>query len=141
MTQAPLSSRRPYLLRAMHEWMSDNGQTPHLVIDAAIDGVAVPRKYVRDGKIVLNASYTATAALLIKNDWVTFGARFDGASFEVRLPINSVLGIYARETGEGMIFSDDEATTEAGASTPAASAPSKPTGDDEPRRAHLKVVK
>jgi stringent starvation protein B len=125
----------------MHEWMTDNGQTPHLVVDAAIDGVAVPRQYVRDGKIVLNASYSATAALLIKNDWVTFGARFDGASFEVRLPINAVVGIYARETGEGMIFSDDEASGEAAGSATAPSPPTKPTGDDEPRRSHLKVVK
>ena len=135
MAQAPLSSRRPYLLRAMHEWMTDNGQTPHLVIDAAIDGVTVPRQYIRDGKIVLNASYTATSALMIKNDWVSFGARFDGSPFDVHVPLNAVLGIYARETGEGMIFSDDEPAPDG--PTP----PTKPTGGDEPRRPQLKVVK
>lgn len=136
MAQEPqLSSRRPYLLRAMHEWMTDNGQTPHLVVDAAIEGVAVPRQYVRDGKIVLNASYTATAGLLIKNDWVTFGARFDGTSFDVRLPLQAVLGIYARETGQGMIFSEEEPGPEA--PTP----PPKPPAADEPRRAKLTVVK
>jgi stringent starvation protein B len=133
--EPPLSSRRPYLLRAMHEWMTDNGQTPHLVVDAAIDGVEVPRQYVRDGKIVLNASYTATSGLMIKNDWVSFNARFSGNPFEVRLPVQAVLGIYARETGQGMIFSDDEP----GPDVPPS--PSKPTGGDEPRRPQLKVVK
>ncbi len=136
MTQAPLSSRRPYLLRAMHEWMTDNGQTPHLVVDASVPGVTVPRQYVRDGKIVLNASYTATAGLMIKNDWVTFGASFDGAQYEVRLPLGAVLGIYARETGEGMIFSDDDPAPESPVP------PGKPTGGgDEPKRPQLKVVK
>jgi stringent starvation protein B len=130
-----LTSRRPYLLRAMHEWMTDNGQTPHLVVDAAIDGVVVPRQYVREGKIVLNTSYTATAGLMIKNDLVTFNARFNGSAFDVRLPMLAVIGIYAKETGQGMMFSDDEP----GPDVP--SPPSKPTGGDEPRRPQLKVVK
>jgi stringent starvation protein B len=133
MPDAPPTSRRPYLLRAMHEWMTDNGQTPHLVVDAAHDGVAVPRQYVRDGKIVLNVSYSATAGLLIKNDHITFSARFGGAPFEVRLPVAAVLGVYARETGQGMIFSDEE-------TGPPPTTPPK-TGGDEPRRPQLKVVK
>ncbi|HXQ64653.1 MAG TPA: ClpXP protease specificity-enhancing factor [Steroidobacteraceae bacterium] len=136
MAQEPqLSSRRPYLLRAMHEWMTDNGQTPHLVVDAGIDGVVVPRQYVRDGKIVLNASYAATSALLLKNDWVTFSARFSGTAFEVRLPVNAVLGIYARETGQGMIFSDDAPSPDSPDPAP------KPPGGDEARRPQLKIVK
>ena len=121
-TVRPLTSRRPYLLRAMHEWMTDNGQTPHLVVDAAVEGVVVPRQYVRDGKIVLNASYTATAGLQIKNDEVSFSARFERTPFEVSVPVHAVLGIYARETGQGMIFSDDEPAP-------------------KPRRPRLKVVK
>jgi stringent starvation protein B len=131
----------------MHEWMTDNGQTPHLVVDAAVDGVVVPRQYVRDGKIVLNASYSATAGLLIKNDYVSFSARFGGTPFEVRLPVVAVLGIYARETGQGMIFSDDEpaAPPPAGPpSGPPSGPPARPTGSgpgDEPRRPQLKVVK
>jgi stringent starvation protein B len=131
----PLTSRRPYLLRAMHEWMTDNGQTPHLVVDAGVEGVVVPRQYVRDGKIVLNASYSATAGLLIKNEGISFSARFSGAPFEVSLPVHAVLGIYARETGQGMIFSDDEPAPEP------PTGPVKPGGGDEPRRPQLKVVK
>ena len=133
--EEPLTPRRPYLLRAMHEWMTDNGQTPHLVVDAAIEGVEVPREYVRDGKIVLNVGYAATAGLVIKNDWITFSARFGGVASDVRLPVQAVLGIYARETGQGMIFSDDEPVPEPPGSPP------KPSGSDESRRPQLKLVK
>jgi stringent starvation protein B len=133
--EQPLTPRRPYLLRAMHEWMTDNGQTPHLVVDAAVEGVVVPRQYVRDGKIVLNVGYSATAGLVIKNDSIGFSARFGGVAFDVSLPVHAVLGIYARETGQGMIFSDDEPTPEPNGGPP------KPTGGDEPRRPQLKVVK
>ena len=101
-------SRRPYLLRAMHEWISDSGHTPHLVVDAGVAGVDVPRQFVKDGKIVLNVSWSATAQLKLGNDEVTFSGRFGGASMMVFVPINAVLAIYARETGQGMIFSDDE---------------------------------
>lgn len=134
-TEPTLTSRRPYLLRAMHEWMTDNGQTPHLVVDAAVPGVEVPRQYVRDGKIVLNASYSATAGLLIKNDWIGFSARFSGTPFDVKVPVNAVLGIYARETGQGMIFSDEDQGPEP------PTGPVKPAGGDEPKRPQLKVVK
>ena len=130
-----MTSRRPYLLRAMHEWMTDNGQTPHLVVDAAMDGVAVPKQYVRDGKIVLNASYSATAGLSIKNDWVAFSARFGGVPFEVMIPVHAVQGIYARETGQGMIFSDEDPVPEP------PGGPVKPPPDEAPKRPQLKVVK
>ncbi len=96
----------------------------------------MPRQYVRDGKIVLNASYTATAQLVMKNDLITFSARFNGASFEVRLPVRSVIGIYSRETGQGMMFSDEDL----GAEAPAPSG-KKPPGGDKPKRPPLKVVK
>ncbi len=101
-------SRRPYLLRAMHEWISDSGHTPHLVVDAGVVGVDVPRQFVKDGKIVLNVSWSATAQLKLGNDEITFSGRFGGASMMVFVPVNAVLAIYARETGQGMIFSDDE---------------------------------
>ncbi len=123
----------------MHEWLTDNTQTPHLVVDAGVDGVQVPRQYVRDGKIVLNVSYEATSGLLLKNDWVSFGARFGGVAHEVRVPLRAVLGIYSRESGQGMVFSDDDLPPP-GETPP--SPPSPPTsGGDEPRRARLTVVK
>ena len=130
------SSRRPYLLRAMHEWITDNGLTPHLVVDAETEGVAVPRQYVRDGKIVLNVSHSATAGLVLGNDVITFSARFGGTPFNVRLPAQAVVGIYARETGQGMVFSESERDPPPGSPTP------RPAGGgDEPRRPKLKVVK
>ncbi len=139
MTDNPLlTSRRPYLLRAMHEWLTDNTQTPHVVVDAAGEGVQVPRQYVRDGKIVLNVSYEATSGLLLKNDWVSFGARFGGVAHEVRLPMRAILGIYSRESGQGMVFSDDDMPPSDQPPTP----PVPPAGGtDEPRRARLTVVK
>jgi len=141
LTETPaLSSRRPYLLRAMHEWLTDNTQTPHLVVDAGVDGVQVPRQYVRDGKIVLNVSYEATSGLLLKNDWVSFGARFGGVAHEVRIPMRAILGIYSRESGQGMVFSDDDLPPPGDDAPP--SPPTAPTtGGDEPRRARLTVVK
>ena len=104
-----MKARRPYLLRAIHEWISDSLCTPHLVVDANAGGVEVPRQYVKDGKIVLNVSWSATANLRLGNDEVSFSGRFGGASMSVRVPIIAVLAIYARETGQGMIFADDDA--------------------------------
>jgi stringent starvation protein B len=124
----------------MHEWLTDNTQTPHLVVDAGVDGVQVPRQYVRDGKIVLNVSYEATSGLLLKNDWVSFGARFGGVAHEVRIPMRAILGIYSRESGQGMVFSDDDLPPPGDDAPP--SPPTAPTtGGDEPRRARLTVVK
>ena len=131
---ASVTSRRPYLLRAMHEWISDNAQTPHIVVDAQIEGVDVPRQYVKDGKIILNLSHAATSALKLGNEWVEFNARFAGVTRHVKVPLGAVLGIYARETGQGMIFSENDM----GPGPPAGKA-SASTGKG--RRPHLKVVK
>ena len=128
-TDRSLSSKRPYLIRAMHEWMSDNGHTPHL----GVDGVVVPQEHVKDGRIVLNISYSAAHALQLDNDAVAFRARFSGQPFDVHVPVRSVLGIYARETGQGMVFSD---------SGPDDPEPDPSGGDDDASRgSHLKVVK
>lgn len=127
-------SRRPYLLRAMHGWVSDSGSTPHVIVDASRPGVQVPRAYVKDGKIVLNVSISATQRLVLGNDWVEFDARFAGVVHHVKVPVNAVLGIYARESGEGMVFPADEGGPEP--------PPTKPTPADETgRRPQLKVVK
>jgi stringent starvation protein B len=100
-------SKRPYLIRAMHDWMVDNSHTPHVVVDASFDGVCVPTEHIKDGKIILNVSDSAAHNLKLTNDAVSFRARFGGTPFDVWAPIRSVLGIYARETGQGMIFSHD----------------------------------
>ncbi|MEM7611242.1 MAG: ClpXP protease specificity-enhancing factor [Pseudomonadota bacterium] len=129
-----VTSKRPYLIRAMHEWMSDNGHTPHLVVDALQDGVTVPREHIKDGRIVLNISYTAAHTLQLDNSVVSFRARFSGQPFDVRVPVSSVLGIYARETGQGMVFSD--------ASDQDDPDPADNGGNDEAGRSpHLKIVK
>ena len=100
-------SKRPYLIRAMHEWMGDNSHTPHIVVDTSVDGVSVPVEHIKDGKIILNVSDSAAHNLKLTNDSISFRARFSGAPFNVWVPIQSVLGIYARETGQGMVFSQD----------------------------------
>jgi len=124
----------------MHEWMLDNDFTPHLVVDAKRDGVRVPQAHVKDGKIVLNVSPTATRALSLRNDFVTFEARFGGVSQQLVIPVGAVLGIYARETGQGMIFGEDD-TQQAGASSAGSDEPppSPPAGTG--KRAKLKVIK
>ena len=133
----PLRSRRPYLLRAMHEWISDNQQTPHIVVDAGISGVNVPRQYIQDGKIILNVSLSATSGLNLGNDGVVFRARFGSMTHDVSVPIAAVLGIYARETGQGMIFSDADAP-----SPPPTMPPDQPPGGEVKRtKPTLKVVK
>ena len=121
---ADLPSLRPYLVRAVHEWCTDHGFTPYLVV-AVDERVQVPREYVRDGQIVLNISYDATANLRIDNEEVTFKARFGGVARDVVIPIGHVIGIYARENGQGMAFPHPDPIDEDGAgSTHGASRPS-----------------
>ena len=87
MGTSPRLSRRPYLLRAMHEWVSDSGGTPHVIVDAERPGVQVPRAYVKEGKIVLNVSASATQRLALGNEWLEFDARFAGVVHHVRVPV------------------------------------------------------
>ncbi len=131
----PQSSRRPYLVRAMHEWMSDNGQTPHLVVDATLEGVEVPSAYVKDGRIVLNVSWSATQSLRLGNDFIEFSARFGGVPHSVRVPVAAVAGIYARETGQGMLFQGDDSPP------PEPTAPNGGSTSDTGKRPKLRVVK
>jgi stringent starvation protein B len=132
-------SRRPYLLRAMHEWIIDSGHTPHVIVDARRTGVEVPAAYVKDGKIVLNLSTTATQRLQLTNDCIEFDARFAGVVHRVHVPMQAVLGVYARETGEGMVFSEGEnEPTPPESPTPPGKPPPAPS---EGRRAKLTVVK
>ena len=97
------SSTRPYLLRALYEWCTDNGFTPYVAV-AVDDTVQVPREYVKDGEIVLNVSYDATSSLQIGSEFIEFKARFAGVPRDIMVPVGRVMAIYARENGQGMAF-------------------------------------
>jgi len=142
MTDAPAISRRPYLLRAMHEWITDSQHTPHIVVDATLQNVEVPRQYVQGGRIILNVSHSATSGLRLANDAVSFRARFGAVTYNVNVPVAAVLGIYARETGQGMIFSEADATPPTPPlSPPPASDAGGGTTDTKRPKPRLKVVK
>ena len=97
------SSTRPYLIRALYEWCTDNGFTPYVAV-LVDDSVQVPREYVKNGEIVLNVSFDATSSLKLGNDFIEFKARFAGTAREIVVPIGRVIAIYARENGQGMAF-------------------------------------
>ena len=97
------TSTRPYLIRALYEWCTDNGFTPYVAV-LVDDSVQVPREYVKNGEIVLNISFDATSSLKLGNDFIEFKARFAGTAREIMVPVNRVIAIYARENGQGMAF-------------------------------------
>lgn len=107
MNASGTSSTRPYLIRALYEWCSDNGLTPYVAVRVD-DTVRVPREYVKDGEIVLNISMDATSALKLGNDYIEFKARFAGVARDIMIPMNRVMAIYARESGQGMAFPAEE---------------------------------
>ena len=129
-SQEGMTTNRPYLLRALYEWITDNGLTPHVLVDAGIDGVDVPDHVIQKGKVVLNIAAGATEHLLLDNETISFKARFSGKPYQIYVPMNAVVAIYARENGQGMMFAPDD------------SPPPPVDGlDDPPPRSHLKVVK
>ena len=132
-----MTSNRPYLVRAIYEWIADNGLTPYLLVDAAVEGVSVPPQAVKDGRVVLNIAGRAVAQLELGNDEVRFMARFSGVSQSVRVPVAAILAIYAQETGQGMMLPQGE---EDGTPPPPAGGPGE-GGDEPPKRNHLRVVK
>ncbi|HJS34424.1 MAG TPA: ClpXP protease specificity-enhancing factor [Pseudoxanthomonas sp.] len=143
-----MTSHRPYLLRALNEWIADNGMTPHLLVDATQAGVQVPASAVKEGKVVLNIAERAVVRLLIDNEAVSFTARFGGVSQAVYVPVSAVLAIYSRETGQGMALPDDVAhdPDAGGGDDDPPSAPDTPPDDDAPppagkRPPFLRVVK
>ncbi len=103
-----MTSSRPYLVRAMYQWIVDNGLTPHILVDATVDDVMVPEQHIQDGKIVLNIAPMAIQGLTLGDAEITFSARFSGKSQSLYIPIQAVLAVYARENGQGMMFSEDE---------------------------------
>jgi len=103
------TSTRPYLIRALYDWCTDNGLTPYVAVQVD-DTVRVPREYVKNGEIVLNISFDATSSLKLGNEFIEFKARFAGTAREIMVPISHVIAIYARENGQGMAFPMPSAT-------------------------------
>jgi stringent starvation protein B len=122
-----MTPSRPYLIRAIYDWIVDNGCTPHVLVNTQLEGVEVPVQYVKDDKIILNVGPNATQALVIDNQDIRFSARFGGVSTQVKVPTRAVMTIYARETGQGMVFAEDDDDPK----------PPQPT----PPRPNLRVVK
>lgn len=134
-------STKPYLIRAIYEWCTDSGLTPHLVVTVG-KHTRVPMEFAKDGQIVLNVSQGATRNLLIGNDLIQFSARFNGASRDIVVPIDAVVSIYARENAQGLSFAVEESGGEVG-EAPADDEP--PSPDDVPpaprNKPQLKIVK
>ena len=125
-----MTSNRPYLLRALNDWILDNHLTPYLLVNAEADGVEVPAGYAENGKVVLNISHAAVKGISISNEAVTCDARFGGVSSFIRIPIAAILAIYAKENGMGMIFPDETPDRNEGSVA-------HPAGV----KSHLKVIK
>ncbi|MBL3529117.1 MAG: ClpXP protease specificity-enhancing factor [gamma proteobacterium endosymbiont of Lamellibrachia anaximandri] len=129
-----MTSNKPYMIRALYDWLVDNGETPYLLVNADDPQVMVPRNFVDEGRMVLNLSPSAVVGLELGNEWISFSARFNGSPEDVHLPPTAVLGIYGKESNRGMLFPDE---AEAGVERP----------DDEPdppgsgNRPALRVVK
>jgi len=134
------SSNKPYLFRAIYDWLLDNGATPYLLVDASQAGVDVPVEHVKDGQIVLNIDPNAVHHFVADNEAVSFSARFSGTARQIYVPMNAILAIYAQENGLGMAFPAVE--TEPGTSQNDVEPRSK-EGDkpDEKKSSHLKIVK
>lgn len=145
----PMNSSRPYLMRAMYEWIIDNGLTPYLLVDARQEGVEVPNAYVEDGKIVLNIGLGASRDLELGSEFVTFNARFNGQVMWVTAPVAAVCAMYAKENGQGMMFGEEEqGGIESAPVSEGLSSDEPPTDDDKPpppsgggKRPSLRVVK
>ena len=127
-----MTSNRPYLIRALYDWLVDNELTPYLLVDAQRDDVQVPDRYVDEGRIVLNVSPTAVRGLELGNDVIAFEARFSGTAYSISLPPSAVLGVYARENGKGMLFPDEG---------PGEPEPPEPEPSSTGGRPSLKIVK
>ncbi|MDK2778562.1 MAG: ClpXP protease specificity-enhancing factor [Pseudomonadota bacterium] len=131
-----MTPSRPYLMRALNEWILDNQCTPYVLVDASLPGVQVPEEYVNNGQIVLNISTSAVKNLLIDEAGLSFNARFGGVPMAVFVPVVAILAIYARENGQGMVFG-----TEAGAPDPNEPPPAPPEPPKSEGKPSLKVVK
>ncbi|MEX0901026.1 MAG: ClpXP protease specificity-enhancing factor [Gammaproteobacteria bacterium] len=137
-----MNSQRPYLVRAIHEWICDNGETPVILVDVSHPGVRVPGAFVNDGRIVLNVSPQATDGLDIGNDKIAFSARFGGLPETVELPVAAVLAVYSRESQHGMLFAVGEDGEIASSGLDDDDGPDDDGPGGAPRdRSHLRVIK
>ena len=140
-----ITPTRPYMVRAIYQWIEDNELTPYLMVDATADNVQIPIEHVQDGRIVLNIASRATGNMSMENDYINFSARFGGVSQEIWVPLKAVLGIYAKENSQGMFFDPNEyddyepaEDTGTQSTKTKAAAPIKPRRDN---KAGLKVLK
>ncbi len=137
-----MTSSKPYMVRALHEWIVDNGLTPHLLVDAFIDGVEVPQEFVnKEGRIVLNISPDAAHQLNIDNEYISFSARFAKIPRDIFVPWLAVLGIYARENGQGMIFEPDPNSEPPPPPPPKNKSKNKSDKSEASTKPSLKIVK
>jgi stringent starvation protein B len=139
-----MNSNRPYLLRALYDWICDNHLTPYLLVDASGDDLSIPYDFVKDNKIVLNISASAVRDLDLSNDYINFKARFSGKSMNVYFPVEAVLAIYANENGRGMIFQEEEQAIKTGKESVSNSESKDPKEKKKTKkkdRSHLKIVK
>jgi stringent starvation protein B len=142
-----MSPVRPYLLRAMYQWIVDNGYTPYILVNAQDEAAEVPTAYVKDGKIVLNIAPMAVQELLMDNEWLSFNARFSGKAMSVMLPMRAILAIFAHEAGDkGMVFQPEDFSAShkpmpTDPSPPPTSTPPTGGGSSERKKPVLKVIK
>ena len=135
-----MTPSRPYLVRALNEWIVDNNMTPYLVIDAGIQGVRVPEDYVTNGQIILNVSPNAVSSFVISDQSIEFSARFGGVPMQVYVPVVAVMAIYAKENGQGMVFGSEPGAPEPPNPDDDAPPPKHTTGPGNPKPS-LKIVK
>jgi stringent starvation protein B len=142
-----MTSSKPYLIRALYEWLLQNDVTPYLLVDSNFYGVMIPQGTANDGKVVLNLTPSAIQALELDNEFVAFSARFGGVAQNVYCPMASILAIYAQENGEGMVFNEephiepDPEGTKADGKLASVKPSSKPLESKRTNRPSLKVVK
>ena len=142
-----MNSSKPYILRALHEWISDNNLTPLVLVNSTFQDVQIPPGIDEDGKVVLNVSYGATKNLEIVNEGILFDARFSGVSQNLYLPMDAILAIYARENGQGMMFGSDDDLPNPEPPEPIKGKKSqviehkKGAAKEKPNKSFLKVVK
>ncbi len=132
-----MTSSRPYLIRAIYEWIVDNDKTPYLLVNASFPGAVVPESFVENGRIILNISPSAARNVSLLDDYISFSARFSGKAMEVFVPTMGVMAIYAKENGQGMVFADDDNNNIPPPDDAVDDKPAKP----KPKRASLRVVK